>query len=398
MKTHYKNILIFFYTYFSISIMIVFVNVYLPVYFLKVLNVNEMELAFVQIFAYSIYFIKPVLGVYFDKKPLQNRLIYVILTVALLVSFAGFLFGAKLLTLFGLFLGVNFAIASILDILIDKQLMLKSDDLTLDESLRIKRKNIYIGATQMGALMATIILSLSYFVMFSDLQSLSTWTTFFSLGIILSLPLPFIYLFNAPKGSPKVESASIPKVESVEKGNRRDIVLLCVFGFLWGSSNIFQYPFEPWIVEAYGESSFSLYSLIMTFIVLIYAISVIVASKTKISDRKRLMVVGMILSGALYIIAPYSGFYGLIVCMALAQILAGFLLISYIAILMKVSNRKVAIYQLIAISTILAKVILVPLGTLLYGMGVSGGSLAVVAGIMFALSSIPMYFTSIKKE
>jgi len=393
MDTHKKNIIIFFYTYFSITLMITFVNVYLPVYFFNVLIINQTELAFVQIFAYSAYFVKPVVAIFFDKRPPRNRLLFMVLGLGLVVSFIFFIFEAEMLVIFGIFLGINFAFASILDVLVDKQLIEKSED--IDESLRAKRKNIYIGATQLGALIATIILSLSYFIMFSDLQSLPTWNAFFILGVILVIPLPL--LLSMVDGGVIPQSDIQNNKPVMEEINRRNVFLLCIFGFLWGSSNIFQYPFEPWIVEVYGEASFSLYSLIMTFIVLIYAISVIVAIKMSNLDQKKTVVIGMILAGILYVIAPFSGYYGLIICMAIIQVIAGFVLINYIAILIKISNKRVAIYQLVAVFTIVARVILVPLGTYLYGIGISGGQLLTVAGVMFICSAVPMFFITSEK-
>ena len=394
-SSHKKDILFFFYTYFSITLMVVYVNVYLPVYFSNVLIIDATELAFVQIFAYSAYFIKPLVSIYFDEKPVQKRLIYVILSSCLIASFIGFLFGAGSLGVFGILLGINFAVASILDILIDKQLLLKSEDMNLDESLREKRKNIYIGATQMGGMLATIILSIGYFVMFSDIQSLPTWNSFFLLGILLSAPLLFIHILNKPD-IPVLDSKPIKK-DDLEELNHRNIILLCIFSFFWGASNLAQYTVEPWIVETYGENSFSLYSLIMTLIVLIYAISVLIAIVVKITKQKRLMVVGMATSGVLYAIAPYSGFWGLILCMAIVQVIAGFLLINYIAILISESKKRVAIFQLVAVFAILSKVVLIPLGTYLYGIGISGADILATVGILFIISAIPFYFIKIKE-
>jgi len=339
--------------------------------------------------------VKPIVSIYFDKNPPRNKLLFIILGLGLIVSFIFFIFGAEMLVLFGVFLGINFAFASILDVLVDKLLLEKSEDIKLDENLRAKRKNVYVGATQMGSLIATIVLSLSYFVMFSDLQSIPTWNTFFTLTVILVIPLPL--LLSMVDGGASNQPSLPSNKTNLSDIDRHDVFLLCIFGFLWGSSSIFQYPFEPWIVDVYGEASFSLYSLIMTFIVLIYAISVIIAMKMTQLDRKKTVVIGMILEGVLYIIAPFSGYFGLIICMTLAQVVTGFVLINYIAILINVSKKRVAIYQLVATFSIIARVILVPLGTYLYGIGISGGQLLAFAGVMFIISAVPMFLINLRE-
>ena len=81
-----KNYLIFFYIYFCAQLIFIIVNAFLPIYFFNILNVNRTELAFIQIFAYSALFLKPLVALYFDKNKSTRKLLIIISSFGVLVS------------------------------------------------------------------------------------------------------------------------------------------------------------------------------------------------------------------------------------------------------------------------------------------------------------------------
>jgi len=72
----------FFLLYFAISVMVI----YVPVYLLNILNVDTSQLAFIQVFVYLVMFSGPVLGYIFDKYSKNKKLILVSSSILFLVS------------------------------------------------------------------------------------------------------------------------------------------------------------------------------------------------------------------------------------------------------------------------------------------------------------------------
>jgi len=115
MNLHNRNHLVYFYSYFAVQLIFIYINIFLPVYFFNVLNVNRTELAVVQIFAYLVLFIKPVIAIYFDKKNIKKKFIIILSSIGTIVSFFFFIISLNFLLIFGIFLGINFNCTSMLD-------------------------------------------------------------------------------------------------------------------------------------------------------------------------------------------------------------------------------------------------------------------------------------------
>jgi len=104
-----SNYILFFIVYFIVSLINTFVILYIPVFMLVILDVNRIELAFVQFFSYLTLFLGPLTGFFFDKFSNKKKKLILISSVFLVFSFSFFNLNIDNLSYFGIFLALNFA-------------------------------------------------------------------------------------------------------------------------------------------------------------------------------------------------------------------------------------------------------------------------------------------------
>ncbi|MHA1293198.1 MAG: hypothetical protein ACTSQJ_11060 [Promethearchaeota archaeon] len=377
------NYLIFFYGYFVAQFILIYVNVYMPVYFFNVLNVNRTQLAFIQIFAYSAFFLKPLIAIYFDKEKSKKKLVITLSAFGILCSFILLIFNIKLLIIFGIFLGINFACISLLKVAIDK--------IIVEQSPNDKIRNHNALYTQLGALFGAIIPNLIFFLIYSDIYSIYFWNLFFFIGIICITPLilfPFI-LKDFNNNYKPVEKIVEDKVMT------KYLILMCIFLFLLYADRLYEYPLEPWILNKYGEEKFSLFSFILIFLILLNAFGVILAGFISNKfNKKKILIFSSLMCGSLMIIAPFFDLIIFLILIGIIQIFAGFILINMISMMIDLSNKKVFIYQIMASFIILAQVVYIPLGTYL-SIFIATEFIIILAGVLIIVSIIPISFIKI---
>ncbi len=400
METYKRNYLVYFYAYFAATAIMLYIHTYLPILFLRIYSIEEIEIVFVQIFSYSALFLKPVISIYFDKYKSKRGIIAIISAVGIILSFILLVINLTLLIIFSILLGLTFAFISLLDVIIDKVII----DRSLDEES--KSKNILF--TQLGALSGSIFVSVVYLIIMSDLYSIEVWNHFFLIGIISIAPIIFIMFLL--KDNPMLnKSESKENIKDLEKSceaisssqkitnwmkNNPQILLMCLFLFLYSANYLLEWTLEPWILDQFGEEGVMIYTLSFIILVLINAFSMILASKKfQDLDRKKVIMISLIMAGILYAIAPFVGLIGFIILIAISQFFAGFLSIYLIAMVIDLSQEKGTYYQLMASFVVLAEVIFVPLGTYLSGLDfVSAQLLFVITGMAFIVSVIPIYY------
>ncbi len=374
METYKRNYLVYFYAYFVATAILLYIHSYLPILFLRIYEIGEDELAFVQIFSYSALFLKPVMSIYFDKHKSKRGILAIISAVGIVFSFVLLVYNLSLLIVFGILLGLTFAFISLLDVIIDKVII----NLSTDEDS--KSKNILF--TQLGALTGSVFVSVVYLIIMSDLYSIQVWSQFFLIGIISVIPIVFI-MFLLKDNSMRNEKESKEKIKKLEKSdetitfsqkitnwvkNNPQILIMCLFLFLYSTNYLLEWTLEPWILDEFGEDGVSIYTLSFIILVLINAFSMVLASKKfQDLDRKKVIIISLIVDGSIYMIAPFTGLVGFIILIAITQFFAGFLSIYLITMVIDLSQEKGAYYQLMASFVVLAKVIFVPLGTYLSG-------------------------------
>lgn len=378
MNPYKRNYLIYFYTYFVIQLVYVYVNVFLPVYFFNILKVNRIELAFVQIFSYSAFFIRPLIAIYFDKEKYAIKTLIILSSVGIFVSFVFFIFNLNILIIFGIFLGINFACASIMRVAIEKIILLNSPD---DKT---KNKNaLYI---QLGSVFGALFPNLIFIIIFTDLYSLPTWNQFFLIGILSIFPIVifgFLLKFNK-------EAIDEMKPTTENQINKRGIILLSIILFLFYAERIYEYPAEPWILNKFGEENFSLLAMFVAVIILINALGLILAGfYTDKFDRIKVLTYSSFAYGILLIIAPFTDMYIFFILFGIMQIFSGFIVVNLIALMIEYSQKRAVYFQLMTASAILAIVVFVPLGTYL-SLFIATEFIFVAAGVMKLISIIPI--------
>lgn len=386
MPIYKRNHVAYFYIYFIIQVIFIYINVYLPVYFFNILNINRIELALVQIFAYLTLFIRPFIAIYIDKKNPSIKPLFIVCSLGTLISFILFIFSVNILVIFGIFLGINFACASVIRVIVDKIIV----DFSPDEKSRDKSA-LYM---QLGGISGALFPNIVFILIFKDLHSLPTWNQFFLIGIFSVVPVIFISFLL------KVQSESINTIKNIEEKDvkKKKIILLGIILFLFYSERIFEYPVEPWILNRYGEEYFTLLAIFVAIIIIINAVGIILAGIfSNRFDRIKILTISSLGYGILLIIAPFTDLITFFILFGIMQIFSAFIVINLIALMIKFSQNSITRYQIMGAFAILSIVIFVPLGTYLSSL-IATEIIIVIAGVLKLVSIIPILFLRDKSE
>ena len=383
-----KNYLIYFYAYFVIQVIFIYVNIYLPIYFFKILKVNRAELAFVQIFAYSAFFLRPLIAIYFDREKPAIKALIIVSSFGIIISFIIFIFNLNLLVIFGIFLGINFACASIMRVAIEKIIVVNSPD--------DKAKNRNALYMQLGSITGALFPNILFVILFTDLYSLPTWNQFFLIGVFAVIPVISIgFLLKFRLISP--EKTDIISGKEIRKKN---ILLLGIILFLFYAERIYEYPMEPWILTKFGEQYFAIIFIFLGILIVINALGLILAGLISDRfDRIKILIISCLTYGTLLIIAPFTDMITFFILFAVIQICAGFAVVNFIALMIEYSQNRVFYYQLMAAFVILSMVIFIPLGTYLSSL-IATELIMVIAGVLKLVCIIPiiLLMNGIKKK
>lgn len=377
-ETRKFNIFVLFYGMIYVQIILITVHVYIPVFLFNTLNVDRESLALSQILSYSAFLLQPLISLYFDKKREKTNLIIFLSVLCSAISYALFVVSLNSILLLGIFLGITFALVSILDVAIDKVLVVNSTD------ERVKSRNIQYK--QLGGMIGAVIPNILFLVFMGDVYEVSDWNLFFFSGF--SLLVPFIIIIVFFKLNKDVDSKETEETEHF-KIPRSQFFIMCLAVFLLYSDSLYEYPLEPWIVEKFGQISLQYYSLALIIFILIDLISVIAASsyiKRKGEQiRKKSFTIAIAITGILHFFIPFSGFWGFIGIVIIFQILFGFLIVNLLSYMTDVSKKQVLYYELMTAFIFIGKVVFIPLGTYLSGIA-NTEILFVIVGILYLCS------------
>ena len=384
MKTTKRNYIIFFYTYFAMNVVFIIVNVYLPVYFFNVLNVNRVELAFVQLFAYLSLFSRPLIALYFDKERSHMKMVVIISSIGMVVSFLLFILNLSLLIIFGIFLAIYFICAAIMRVAIDK--------IFVNSSLDDKSKDRYSAYMQVGAITGALFPNVFAIVFFTDIYSVPLWNIFFLVGIIAVFPIIIVSSII------QFEITGIEEVNKSEKEqiNKRGIILISIALFLIYADNIYQYPLEPWILDTYGAENFTLILIFFGIVIILNGVGVILAGIfSNRFERIKVLFLASLVYGILLIIAPFTSMVLFFTLFGIMNICSGFIIVNMMTLVNDYSQKKVVYYQIMWFFGLLAVVIFIPVGTYL-SVFIATEIIIVIGGIFRLFSLIPIYL--LRKE
>mgnify|MGYP006278341541 FL=1 len=372
--------IVYFYAYFVSNLITIFISVYLPVYFFNILNVDKLELAIVQVFAYSVLLLKPFIAFYFDKNHSKIKLITILSSYGIIFSFAFLLFFLSSLFLFGIFLGLGFIFSCLMDVSIDKFL--------LENPKQQKRLDKKVMVVQAGSIIGTIFINSVFLAVVRDIFIFSSWSLFFIILVLSTLPLGVV-IFQLKNSKISFKSSSS---ENITKIDNKRIFLMCIFVFLAYADKLYEYPFEPWILEKFGETNFILFIQLLIILVFINLIGIIIAGFISSKfNKKKLLFVSSLTCGLLLLLIPFVDLIFIFIYFSIIQILASFILVNMVSLIIKYSQNKVLYFQIMVGFAILARILFVPLGTYLSGI-IPTPVIILISALLIMSSCIPIVF------
>jgi MFS family permease len=376
MKPSRQNYTVFLYGYLALTLILIIINTYLPIYYLNVLRIPKEEVALVLLFVLLIFLIKPVLSIYFDTKPKMTRITALLGAICLVLSFSLLIFSLQSLFLFGIFLATSFGLLCLVDVSIDKYIV------AISPNEKIKNNNVIW--TQIGAALGGIFASGLYLIS-------SNWNQFFIGCIILTIPLIFIVLLLKRLGTETQKSKEAITRDITKELKSKPILLMSIFLLLFTGDRLFDWVLEPWIDVKYGSAGVSLFSIFIMLWIFLQIIGFILGRY--FSDRyskKQIIAYLMVVEGIIYLIAPFMDIILLLVLFSISQLLAGIITVILLSLMIDLSKEKVILFQFMSTFVIIARVVFTPVGLLLYGF-LPAEVIIAAAGICYAVSAIPLY-------
>ena len=388
MDAQKKKFLLFFIIYFITKLMYVYINAYLPIYFTYASAINITKLGLILFISYSFLFTKPLLSIYFDKssknstntKRSKRNILLIIGTIVAITSFIILIVSLELLIIFMIFLGINLAFVSLMDVIIDK--------LILEGSINETIKNKSAFYVQFGGIMGAIIPNVYYFFIMDDRTIFSSWYLFFITGIItLIVLIPSVFILK--QNSPIKENINKTLTERVSI-NPKNVILMSFFIFLSYGAYLYEWVLEPWAVKKLGSDS--MFAIFMIVFIIFQVISLFIAKKYTIRfDKKQVLMITSLIGGVLICVSPFMEIYIFFILMIIVQLISGFFLIAFITMMIDISQKKVLYFQIMAAFAVLANVIFTPLG-LNISVVISAEWIIMIAGILQLIALIPLFF------
>ena len=415
----------FFFLYFAISVIRIYLVVYLPVFLLNILFIDRSQLAFIQVFVYLVMFSGPILGYLFDRYSKNKKLIIILSSVLFLVSFLLSVLGGRNLGVFGLFLAINLFSQEIVKVGVSKMII----DLSSSESL----KDSNLTAINISSNVGSFIPSVVFLFTVSDIFNINQWNGFFFIGFLSSLPiiLSTVLLRETPKKLEKNFEQCERNIISLGENNKLNLFLLFLSYLLIWSDKLYQFPFSSWILTRFGEEGFNIYSLLYIVMILLNIggwiigqrmsnkknkeINKIIAENhknldfssdnqdevlyvIKLSNRKKIITITVGFYAVLTFLMAISDFLFLMIIQGIIQLIAGVMMLNYTSLMMTISNNgkyKTFTYQCLKIAYALSCVIFIPLGTY-FSAFIQIEMLIITVGFLAIISLIPLKLMKIK--
>jgi len=392
-KTNYIS---FFIVYFIISLINTFITLYIPVFMLIVLDVNRIELAFIQFLSYITLFLGPITGLFFDKFSHQKKKILFISSIFLFLSISFFNLNITNLSYFGIFLALNFASSLIIKAGMSK-LMLETS-----EQKAIKKNIILIS--NVSASFGSIVPIILFNVIINDINSISLWILFFNLCWIMACPILItVFLIQDRILITDLKSEYIilePVDLKIKKGKQFKLFLIFLTNFLIWGDKLLEFPFISWILTKFGESGFFNYSYLFFVFTYLYMGGWFVSRRLMNQDKyRKYFSISIVSYAILLFFIIFSDLSAFLLITAVNKIVSGIMMSQLTernVNFSKKSKNNALSYEFIRSSSLLASFIFVPLGTFL-SLYVPCELLIIVVVLMALLSLTPMSILKSKR-
>jgi len=392
-KTNYIS---FFIVYFIISLINTFITLYIPVFMLIVLDVNRIELAFIQFLSYITLFLGPITGLFFDKFSHQKKKILFISSMFLFLSISFFNLNITNLSYFGIFLALNFASSLIIKAGMSK-LMLETS-----EQKAIKKNIILIS--NVSASFGSIVPIILFNVIINDINSISLWILFFNLCWIMACPILItVFLIQDRILITDLKSEYIilePVDLKIKKGKQFKLFLIFLTNFLIWGDKLLEFPFISWILTKFGESGFFNYSYLFFVFTYLYMGGWFVSRRLMNQDKyRKYFSISIVSYAILLFFIIFSDLFAFLLITAVNKIVSGIMMSQLTernVNFSKKSKNNALSYEFIRSSSLLASFIFVPLGTFL-SLYVPCELLIIVVVLMALLSLTPISILKSKR-
>ena len=425
-KTNYFG---FFLLYFALSVIRIYLIIYIPVFLLNILSIDRGQLAFVQVFVYTVMFSSPILGFLFDRYTKNKKIIIFSFSILFLASFLLSVFGVRNIGIFGLFLAINLLSHEIVKVGVSKMI--------IDHSSSESVKDGNLAAINISSNVGSFIPSVVFLFTVSDIFNLNQWNSFFFIGFLCSLPIIISAVLLRETANTPVQDKNIEKNrgENTSLGGKNglNLILLFLSYLLIWSDKLYQFPFSSWILNRFGEGGFNLYSLLYIVLILLniggWIIGQRISSREsnridqvftenrykinnkeynqdeelyayKLSNRRNIIAITVGLYVVLTFLMAISDFLFLMIIQGVIQVIAGVMMLNYTSLMMTMSNNgkyKTFTFQCLKIAYAFSCVIFLPLGTYFSGF-IQIETLIITAGFLAILSLIPLMFLRTKTE
>lgn len=355
---------------------------------LIVLNVNRVELAFVQFLSYLTLFFGPLTGFLFDKYSRKKKKVIVISSVLLLFSFTFFNLNVDNLSFFGLFLALNFTSRIVIKAGMSKLMLETSQKRNVKKNIIL----IFNISTSFGSIVPIIIFN----TLVINIYSIDLWTLFFNVCWMMSCPILFIvFLLKDHSTYSDIRQNNEflePVIRNNIPSNRIGLILIFLTNFLIWGDKLLEFPLTTWILTKFGEDGFLNYSYF--FFVFVYLnMGGWLISRRLINQKKSksYFSISIVIYGSILFLVINTDLIQFLLLMSANQIISG-IMMSQLAErnidISKLSKNSALSYELIRGSSLLAGLIFVPLGTLLSSF-ISIDLLITIVVLMSLLSLTP---------
>ncbi|MFX1313977.1 MAG: MFS transporter [Promethearchaeota archaeon] len=377
--------------YCSISIFDALFIIYIPLYYLNILNVDRVELSLIQGITYLTLFVTPLLGFLYDRyinKEIQSKVILYVSCITLSSSFLIFIFFKEILLLYGIFVFIYFFSKSLTRTGMSSlflSLVKESDNIKLTLILIV---NI---ATIVGYLGVSLIFNFNV----SNINSLRFWNIFFFIGWIFSFQIIVVVGIFSKKVqffNMNINNKSPHKFKF--KLNRYEIISIIVIYFssiLATSDLLISYPLSSWIFEKFNEKGFRIYSSFYFIFILCSILGLYIANLLcKRYNEKKVMLIFSLLYAFLLFPITISNFPWFMILNSLLSIIAYIITVAYTSLITDFSNKgkyQTFKYQFLQTTFSVASVIFIPLGILYYEI-MTVETLIIISSILIGFSGI----------
>ncbi len=390
-KTNYIS---FFIVYFIISLINTFLSLYIPVFMLIILDVNRIELAFIQFLSYLTLFLGPIIGLFFDKFSHKKKQLMLVSSLILIISFSFFNLNINNLSYFGIFLSLNFTSRLIIKAGMSK-LMLEASQ------FKNAKKNIIL-ISNVSASIGSIIPIIIFNLIVYDINSIDLWTSFFNVCWFMSVPimLTFFLIKDVSLNNDLITETKIIKPLTQEKIKNKNLslVLIILANFLIWGDKLIEFPLTSYIFIKFGEEGFRNYSYLFFIFMYLNIGGWFIARRLKNEKKSTINIsISITIYASLMFFIIFSDLTTFLLIMATNQLICGIMMSQFTERNIDVSNlgKNTALsYELIRGSSILASLIFVPLGTLLSTF-VPLEFLITIVVILSLFSIMPLYFLKI---